>query len=95
MSGLFKGYYGLDGGAMKTEFSTLPLQKVKKRLFQRKESNMVHIKDATKDILFQIAGIIVSHSLCQQAPAGIPVLASQVSLCTQVSLWSPNEEIEL
>ena len=85
----FKGEDGLDGGAIKTEFSTIPLQKVKKRLFQRKESNMVPIKDATKDILFQIAGIIVSHFLCQEASAGFPVLASQLSLCTQVSLWFP------
>ena len=74
----FKNEDGLDGGAMKIEFFLLALQEVKNRLFEGNEANLIPIKDATKCLLFQLAGMIISHSLSQQASIGFPVLAPYV-----------------
>lgn len=74
----FKNEDGLDGGAMKVELFGLALQEVKNRLFEGKVPNLVPIKDATKGLLFQIAGMIISHSVSQQASIGFPALAPHV-----------------
>ena len=74
----FKNEDGLDGGAMKIEFLSLALQEVKNRLFEGNEANLIPIKDATKDLLFQLAAMIISHSLSQQASIGFAVLAPYV-----------------
>jgi hypothetical protein len=71
----FKDEDGLDGGAMKVELFALALQEVKNRLFEGKEPNLIPIKDATKGLLFQLAGVIISHSVSQQASIGFPTLA--------------------
>ena len=71
----FKNEEGLDGGAMKLEFFSLVLNEVKARLFEGTEPNMVPIKDATKGVLFHLAGVIVSHALFQRSSIGFPVLA--------------------
>ena len=71
----FKHEDGLDGGAMKVEFFALVLQEVKNRLFEGKKPNLIPIKDATKGLLFQLAGMIISHSVNQEASIGLPVLA--------------------
>lgn len=74
----FKDEEGLDGGAMKVEFFSLALNEVKARLFEGVEQNMVPIKDATKGMLFQLAGIIVSHALFQKSSIGFPFLAPHI-----------------
>ena len=74
----FKDEDGLDGGAMKVEFFSLALQEVKKRLFEGKEPNLIPIKDVTKGVLFQLAGVIISHSVSQQASNGFPALAPHI-----------------
>lgn len=71
----FRNEEGLDGGAMKVEFFTLALQEVKNRLFEGTEPNMIPIKDATKSLLFQLAGEIISHSVSQKGSIGFPILA--------------------
>ena len=71
----FKNEDGLDGGAMKVEFFVLALLGVKNRLFEGKEPNLILIKDATKGLLFQLSGMIISHSVSQEASIGLPVLA--------------------
>ena len=48
---------------------------MKNRLFEGKEPNLIPIKDATKGLLFQLAGVIISHSVSQQASIGFPTLA--------------------
>ena len=74
----FKNEEGLDGGAMKIEFFSLALNEVKSRLFEGAEPNMVPIKDATKGMLFQLAGVIVSHALFQRSSIGFPFLAPHI-----------------
>lgn len=88
----FKDEDGLDGGAMKVEFFSLALQEVKRRLFEGKEGNLVPIKDATKGVLFQLAGVIISHSVCLQASVGFPVIAPYVY---EYIVGSPEDKIEL
>ncbi len=70
----FDGEEGLDGGVMKIEFFTLALNEIKARLFEGAERNMVPIKDATKGILFQLAGVM---PFCSEVP-----LASHTWLLT-------------
>ena len=74
----FKNEEGLDGGAMKIEYFSLALNEVKARLFEGIEGNMVPIKDATKGMLFQLAGVIVSHALFQKRSIGFPCLAPHI-----------------
>ena len=74
----FKNEEGLDGGAMKIEYFSLCLNEVKARLFEGTEGSMVLIKDATKMILFQLAGVIVSHALFQKSSIGFPFLAPHI-----------------
>ncbi|CAB4020410.1 E3 ubiquitin- ligase SMURF2-like [Paramuricea clavata] len=74
----FKNEEGLDGGAMKIEFFSLALNEVKSRLFEGAEPNMVPIKDETKGMLFQLAGVIVSHALFQRSSIGFPFLAPHI-----------------
>lgn len=40
---------------------------VKARLFEGTEPNMAPIKDATKGMLFHLAGSNISHVLCQRS----------------------------
>ncbi len=88
----FKNEDGLDGGAMKVEFFSLALQEVKQRLFEGKEENVIPIKDATKGVLFQIAGAIISHSVYLQASIGFPIIAPYVY---EYIVGSPEDKIEL
>ena len=74
----FQNEEGLDGGAMKVEFFTLTLNEIKARLFEGAERNMVPIKDATKGLLFQLAGVVVSHALLQESSIGFPYLAPHI-----------------
>ena len=74
----FKNEEGLDGGVMKLEFFSLALNEVKARLFEGAEPEMVPIKDATKGVLFHLAGVIVSHALFQKSSIGFPVLAPHI-----------------
>lgn len=74
----FKNEEGLDGGAMKIEFFALALKEIKNRLFEGNEHTLIPIKDATKGLLFQLTGMIISHSISQQASIGFPVLAPYV-----------------
>jgi hypothetical protein len=87
----FKNEDGLDGGAMKVEFFTLSLQEVKQRLFEGKEENVIPIKDATKGVLFQIAGTIISQSVYLKASVGFPIVAPYVY---EYIVGSPEEKIE-
>ena len=53
---------------------------------------MIPIKDAMKSILFNMAGVIISHSVCQQASIGFPVIAPYVY---EYITGSHENEIEL
>ena len=68
----FQGEDGVDA-----EFFQLALDQIKKRLFQGKPERVLPIKDLTKSMLFQIAGVITAHSLVQGAP-GFPCLSPAV-----------------
>ena len=74
----FDNEAGLDGGAMKVEMFSLAQREIKNRLFEGEEPYMVPVKDATKGILFQIAGTIISHGILQRGSVGFPVLAPHI-----------------
>ena len=65
----FKGEDGLDAGAIKAEFFELLLKEIQQRLFEGSEWSLLPVKDSSKGLLFQLAGIIVSHSIAQGGPS--------------------------
>ena len=65
----FKGEDGLDAGAIKAEFFEMLLKEIQQRLFEGSEWSMLPVKDSSKGLLFQLAGIIVSHSIAQGGPS--------------------------
>lgn len=73
----FKDEDGLDAGAITKEFFQILLEEIKKRLFQGNTNKVVPIKDCTKLFLFQIAGIVISHSILQLGPS-FPCLSPSV-----------------
>ena len=71
----FKGEEGLDGGAMMVEFN-LAIEEGIKRLFEGDSLNLVPVKDATKLLLFRIAGTMFVHFVLQGGPVDMfPFLA--------------------
>ena len=68
-------------------------------LFLGKPGRVLPIKDSTKAILFQIAGVIIAHSLVQGGP-GFPCLSPAVyhymlGKCEDVALHINKEDIPL
>ena len=45
------------------------LKEIQQRLFEGSEWSMLPVKDGSKGLLFQPAGIIVSHSIVQDGPS--------------------------
>ena len=95
----FQGEDGVDAGALSAEFFQLALDQIKKRLFQGKPERVLPIKDSTKAMLFQIAGMITVHSLVQGGP-GFPCLSPAVyhymlGKCEDVALHTNKEDIPL
>lgn len=45
------------------------LKEIQQRLFEGSEWSMLPVKDSSKGLLFQLAGIIVSHSIAQGGPS--------------------------
>ena len=95
----FQGEDGVDAGALSAEFFQLALDQIKKRLFQGKPERALPIKDYTKAMLFQIAGMITAHSLVQGGP-GFPCLCPAVyyymlGKCEDVALHINKEDIPL
>lgn len=64
----FKGEDGLDAGAIKAEFFEMLLKEIQQQLFEGSDWSMLPVKDSSKGLLFQLAGIIVSHSIVQGGP---------------------------
>ena len=60
------------------KYFSVALNEVKAQLFKGIQGNMVPIKDATKGMLFQLAGVIVSHALFQKSSIGFPFLAPHI-----------------
>ena len=95
----FQGEDGVDAGALSAEFFQLALDQIKKWLFQGKPDRVLPIKDSTKALLFQIAGMITAHSLVQGGP-GFPCLSPAVyhyvlGKCEDVALHINKEDIPL
>ena len=65
----FKGEDGLDAGAIRAEFFEMLLKEIQQRLFEGSEWSLLPVKDSSKGLLFQLAGIIVSHSIAQGGPS--------------------------
>ena len=77
----FDNEEGLDGGAIKMDYFTLLLKKIKNWLFEGgKEDSLFPIKDTTKPSLFKISGIVIVHSIISGNPEGFPVLAEAIYL---------------
>eukprot|EP00794_Sanderia_malayensis_P002275 gene2275-2615_t len=64
-----EGEAGLDAGAVSAEFFMVLLHQLKKRLFIGVAEQIIPIKDRLKCLLFQLAGMIVAHSMKLGGPA--------------------------
>ncbi len=61
----FNGEDGLDAGAIKAEFFEILLKEIQQRLFEGSWLSLLLVRYSTKGLLFQLAGIIVRHSISQ------------------------------
>ena len=71
------GEDGCDAGALKKEFFEDSLKEVNNRLFEGEDTRRVPRKDASLESMFEIAGMIFSHSILQEGPA-MPCLSPSV-----------------
>ena len=67
------GEVGVDAGALK-EFFQATLNEVNERLFEGEPSRRVVKKDWGLEMLYEVAGLMVAHSVLQEGP-GFPCLS--------------------
>ena len=68
------GEVGSDSGALRKEFFEDGIREVNSRLFEGDDNRRVPKKDLTLETLFEIAGMLVAHSISHEGP-GIPCLS--------------------
>lgn len=71
------GELGSDAGALRKEFFEDALQQVNCQLFEGEDDRRVPKKDIGLELLFEVAGMIVGHSILQNGPA-LPCLSAAV-----------------
>lgn len=71
------GEYGSDCGALKREFFEDALRTANEMLFEGEDNRRIPRKDFPLELQFEVAGMLVSHSIIQQGP-GIPCLSQAV-----------------
>ena len=71
------GEDGSDAGALMREFFEDSLRQVNERLFEGDETRRIPKKDVSMDMMFEVAGMKVGHSLVQGGPA-MPCLSDSV-----------------
>lgn len=63
------GEEGYDAGALKKEFFEDCLKAVNERLFEGNMYRTIPRKDVSMETLFEVAGMMISHSVLQEGPA--------------------------
>lgn len=71
------GESGSDSGALRKEFFEDSLRAINFRLFEGEDDRRVPKKDVSLELLFEVAGMVVAHSILQEGP-GIPCLSPAV-----------------
>ena len=83
----FAGEVGVDSGALKREFFEAVISQANKRLFEGESNRRVPKKDWGLELMFEICGIMVAHSVLNEGP-GLPCL----SPC--IFEYMVNEEVD-
>ena len=63
------GEHGSDAGALKKEFFEDALREVNNQLFEGEDELRVPKKDLGLELLFEVAGMLLGHSIIQDGPA--------------------------
>ena len=71
------GESGSDCGALKKEFFEDAIQAINDRLFEGEQDRRIPRKDLSLELQFQVAGMLIAHSLLQQGP-GMPCLSPSI-----------------
>ena len=71
------GELGSHAGALKKEFFEDVLREVNNQLFEGKDGRRVPKKDVGLEILFEVAGVLLGHSILQGGPA-FPCLSAPI-----------------
>ena len=71
------GELGSDAGALRKEFFEDALQQVNGQLFEGEDDRRVSKKDIGLELLFEVARMVVGHSILQDGPA-LPCLSAAV-----------------
>ena len=71
------GEIGADSGALRKEFFEDSLKEMNVRLFDGEEYTRIPKKDYNLDVHFEMAGMLVAHSLLQEGP-GFPCTSEAV-----------------
>ena len=71
------GELGSDAGALKKEFFEYALREVNNQLFEGEDGRRVPKKDVGLELLFEVAGMLLGHSIIQGGP-GFPCLSPAV-----------------
>ena len=71
------GELGADSGALRKEFFEDVLREANRRLFDGEDHNRIPKKDYTLKVTFELAGMLVAHSVLQDGP-GLPCLTGAV-----------------
>ena len=70
----FVGEVGVDAGALKKEFYEAVIVQANQRLFEGEEDRRVPKKDWGLELMFEMCGMLVGHSILQEGP-GLPCLS--------------------
>ena len=62
------GEIGADSGALRKEFFEDALKEANERLFDGEDYTRIPKKDYTLQVLFELAGMLVAHSVLQEGP---------------------------
>ena len=77
MNYIHTGEVGSDSGALRKEFFEDGIREVNSRLFEGDDNRRVPKKDLTLETLFEIAGMLVAHSISHEG-CSIPCLSQCV-----------------
>ncbi len=71
------GEIGADSGALRKEFFEDALKELNRRLFDGADNTRIPKKDYTLQVLFELAGMLVAHSVLKEGP-GFPCVSGAV-----------------
>lgn len=84
------GEVGADSRALRKEFFEDALKEANRRLFDGEDDNHIPKKDYTLKVLFELAGMLVAHSVLQEGP-GLPCLSEAIYDFITTGKCHPNK----